>query len=234
LRNTEELSAKHLNLKLDRHPFKWVLDTFKGGFESSKEVSLNFSKYSYSPRKIEDERFCFCSPLESLNIDYLVQLLSSLEQDKDLAIHSVINVDDKVLHIPMIDFGMKNISDFSIPPIKKFIEYWDMDFAIFSSGRSYHAYGNRLLPEKDWIKFMGSLLLLNEPGGRKVIDTRWIGHRILAGYSALRLSCNALQYKSYPKTFSKNLYMLSNVIAREAIIHPSRTIYAERNKFKKF
>jgi hypothetical protein len=45
---------------------------------------------------------------------------------------------------------------------------------------------------------MGSLLLLNKPSGFKLIDERWVGHRIMAGYSALRWSCNTKQYKKMP------------------------------------
>ncbi|MFT7007642.1 MAG: hypothetical protein ACJAXJ_002171 [Colwellia sp.] len=213
--NHETLNNERLNLKLNRHPFKWVLDNFKNQFNELEKVSFNFSEYTYLPRTIKDERHCFTEPLENLNIDYLTSLLYRLNSNKDLAMHSIINIDSKKHHLPMIDFGMKNISDFSIPPIKKFIEYWNMDFAIFNSGRSFHAYGTRLLSEDEWIKFMGSLLLLNEPGGRKVIDTRWIGHRILAGYSALRLSCNSSQYKTYPKTYSKDLFMLSDIINKK-------------------
>jgi len=234
LRSHEEQNASYLNLKLDRHPYSWVLDTFKNIFETSNNVSVNFSDYSYVPRTIEDERHVFSENMRNLDIEHLTYLLKRLKQNRDLAIHSVINVNDKIFHIPMIDFSMKNINDFSAPPIKKLIEYWNMDFAIFSSGRSFHAYGNKLLSEKEWIRFMGSLLLLNEPSGRKIIDTRWIGHRILAGYSALRLSCNTTQYKAYPKTFTKDKYMLSELINREAIVHPSKTIYFERSKFKRF
>ena len=50
----------------------------------------------------------------------------------------------------------------------------------------------------EWIKFMGSLLLLNIPGKIKIVDSRWVGHRLLGGYASLRWSNNTRQYKRFP------------------------------------
>ena len=47
---------------------------------------------------------------------------------------------------------------------------------------------------------MGSLLLVNPPhSSNNIIDTRWIGHRIRSGFSALRWSNNSGTYKAVPK-----------------------------------
>ena len=98
----------------------------------------------------------------------------------------------------MIDFGGRHQDILLLKPLHDLQSYWSMEFAIFDSGRSFHAYGNRLLSTEEWIQFMGSLLLLNEPGKNKLIDTRWIGHRLMAGYSSLRWSCNTRWYKRFP------------------------------------
>ncbi len=182
-------------LKLDRHPIKWVMRSLGAALNN---CNLVFSNYVYIPQSYSDERFIFEVPFHHLNDDALYSFLTRLSPRQDLALHSTICVDGNVLHIPMIDFGGRNQKTLNLKSLHALQSHWSMEFAIYNSGRSFHAYGDRLLPEDEWIKFMGSLLLLNEPGASRILDTRWVGHRLLAGYSALRWSCNTRQYKRYP------------------------------------
>lgn len=186
---------------INRHPFQWVSDMLKYEINSNKissSIILSFSKYKYIPQSFSDQRVSFGLPLYQLNEMSLFNIISDLGEGEELAIHSIVSDIGREFHIPLIDFGNKDMSVIDSSPLKELSNHWGMTFQIYSSGRSYHAYGNRLLSTPDWIKFMGSLLLLNKPGVYKLIDDRWIGHRILAGYAALRWSNNSSHYKKIP------------------------------------
>ncbi|MFC0178554.1 primase 1D-like protein [Thorsellia kenyensis] len=183
-------------LKLSKHPYKWVKHLV------NKELGgcgvLEFSKYNYVPRTINDYRYEFKLNLPDFNEKSINYIISNLEPGLELAINSRVSNSNAILHIPMIDFGIKLNTSIPVDTLLKFVKYWNMNFILFSSGRSYHAYGDRLLEQNEWINFMGSLLLINIPGERKLIDDRWVGHRLLAGYSSLRWSNNTSHYKKYP------------------------------------
>ncbi|MGC1520222.1 MAG: hypothetical protein WA803_01670, partial [Steroidobacteraceae bacterium] len=72
-------------------------------------------------------------------------------------------------------------------------------FLYFDSGRSFHAYGLQLISPGEWREFMAKLLLLNLPEGEHLIDARWVGHRLVAGYGALRWSANSDFYLQVPR-----------------------------------
>jgi len=75
----------------------------------------------------------------------------------------------------------------------------------FNSGRSLHGYGLRLLTYVEWVSFMGTLLLLNLPNRNQIVDPRWVGHRLRAGYGALRWSFNTSHYLGFPRMVHKPL-----------------------------
>ncbi len=56
---------------------------------------------------------------------------------------------------------------------------------VLNSGRSFHYYGRHLLTPSEWRQFLGRCLLL-EP----LVDVRNLGHCLIDGESALRLSPN--------------------------------------------
>jgi hypothetical protein len=55
--------------------------------------------------------------------------------------------------------------------------------AVLESGRSYHLYGYEPVDELAWLRFMGRCILANP-----LTDTRYIGHRLIAGYAVLRIT----------------------------------------------
>lgn len=188
------------HMKINRHPILWVYDLLKSYYDwevLTSDTILSFSRYRYYPQSFKDEREVFELPLYNLDKSSLFDMLMDLDDTQELSLNSNIQTLNSKLHLPLIDFGGKD-SKLLESTFKEFCTLWDMNFQIYSSGRSYHAYGNKLLSESDWIKFMGSLLLINIPGSSKIIDDRWIGHRILAGYSSLRWSKNTSHYKKYP------------------------------------
>lgn len=185
-----------------RHPVFWVRHVLSNYIENgiiTNNSVLNLSRYRYSPQSFIDERNIFSVQLWYLTNSFVIDAINNLKSGEELAFHSQIFDFGKQYHFPLIDFGNvdRNIIDSSA--LREFSSYWKINFNIYNSGRSYHAYGDRLVGNDEWIKIMGSLLLLNKPSGFKLIDERWIGHRIMAGYSALRWSSNTTYYKRVPE-----------------------------------
>lgn len=77
----------------------------------------------------------------------------------------------------------------------------------YESGRSFHGYGTTLISNEEWIQLMGRLLLVNQPQQHPIVDSRWIGHRLIAGYSALRWTKNTDDYIQVPKLL-KNIHLI--------------------------
>jgi hypothetical protein len=181
---------------LASHPFR-LLHLLRQRY--GPEVYLEFSKYSYQARSLRDERQIFQVPAWNFHEQQLVDLLNSLPQGYELALHSKVYVSpNSFMHLPMIDCSTKKIE--SLTQIARFLPpdivesfYW------YNSGRSFHGYGMQLLDHAAWVDFMGRLLLVNTPGHQPVVDPRWIGHRLMAGYSALRWSWNSSQYLHPPR-----------------------------------
>lgn len=188
------MNASINKLKRNRHPINYI-----EGIVGGRNITLNFSEYSYHPQTLEDVRTTFPVNVSNLNFEWLENELLSLGSDQELALHSNVLYNGKKLHLPMIDFTIKRNETNALAVMKELASFWKMDFYIFFSGKSFHAYGSKLVSNKKWLEFMGSLLLLNIPGKtNNIIDTRWVGHRVLAGYSALRWSNNTSSYKQYP------------------------------------
>lgn len=186
----------HYQYKVSRHPIEFVRGLtplrLRGG------VKMHYSIYSYKPHTFIDNRKEYALDFTDLNEEWLNDVITSLLSDQELAIHSLVNIGSEIYHIPMIDLGGRSNEIENITLIKSLANFWNINFDIYASGHSYHAYGDRLLSSDEWVKFMGSLLLLNVPGKNKIIDTRWVGHRLIGGYSSLRWSNNTSQYKRYP------------------------------------
>ncbi|ELI0634365.1 MULTISPECIES: primase 1D-like protein [Vibrio harveyi group] len=183
-------------MKLSRHPVAWVAQVLAPWIDSNAQLEM--SRYQYVPQSFNDHRSTFLVPIAQVNESALLEMLMSLDSGSELAVHSKVFVNNECYHIPMIDFGSKGSTPSASEAIKELCRYWNMGFNLYESGRSFHGYGNRLLTNDQWLQFMGSLLLLNKPSGYKLIDERWVGHRIMAGYSALRWSKNTSHYKRFP------------------------------------
>ncbi|NEX60635.1 hypothetical protein G3574_06065 [Noviherbaspirillum sp. 17J57-3] len=97
----------------------------------------------------------------------------------------------------MIDFSPKALDTSEVMAWAK--AELGVEIKLFSSGRSLHGYGINPLTPEEWIRFMGLLLLANHPSKPTVVDTRWVGHRLLAGYAALRWSRNTSHYLQLPQ-----------------------------------
>ena len=123
----------------------------------------------------------------------------------ELALHSNVEVvGNESLHLVMVD--MSTTARAHLEKLRAFLgDNFYQQIAWYSSGRSFHGYGTELLPQQDWYKFMGLLLLANQPHLGATVDPRWIGHRLLAGYAALRWTKNTSHYLGVPSRLSAGL-----------------------------
>lgn len=182
---------------LESHPF---LVANKLVERHSGLLTFEFSRYRYVRHTLEDPRETFEVKGWELTEERVRRLFSSLGADEELAIHS--RVHHPVfgeMHIPMIDF----VSSRQRLDLSLLASYLGKDITdelfLFDSGRSVHAYSMRLISNVEWTPFMGTLLLLNLPKKSQIVDPRWVGHRLRAGYSALRWSFNSPNYLKWPK-----------------------------------
>lgn len=164
-------------------------------------LTFEFSEYVYRKQSVVDERYVFSVAASELDSSRIVEIVNALPEDRELAFHSRVSLNGQAFHIPMVDMhtaAKAQLQKLSAVVRKDIFEtfYW------FDSGRSFHGYGLRLLSNDEWVSFMGSLLLANLPGLTAIVDPRWVGHRLMAGYSALRWTKNTSQYLQLPKLVS--------------------------------
>lgn len=159
------------------------------------------SRYQYLPQSIEDRREFLTVKLGDLTPHWLDDQLGSLPEGWELAFHSVLRLGRRELHIPMVDFSVASIEPELVVDWSS--RYLGITLQLFDSGRSFHGYGNELISRSKWIKLMGLLLLSNIPNKPPLVDARWVGHRLLAGYSALRWSQHSSNYLRMPARITK-------------------------------
>jgi hypothetical protein len=179
---------------LEAHPILLVrkLERLYGG-----RLELSFSRYIYLKQAIADQREVFWINAPDVTNDWLISTLRTLQPGQELALNSTVQIDGRSYHLPMIDF-LGFSGDHYHTLCRIFHEDFVNDLLFFNSGRSFHAYGVEPLTFHAWVQFMGRLLLCNLPELAPVVDQRWIGHRLLGGYAALRWSKNTECYRQYP------------------------------------
>jgi hypothetical protein len=197
------------------HPYFFLERLF-----SKHDSVFHLSRYVYSPDSLFDAREHLSLKGSELTVTLLDDLISNLGPDQELAIHSnVIGDDGRTRHIPMIDFSTSRLSGEQIDRIRRFLPPRVFSSsAFFESGRSFHAYSTNLLSPSEWAEFLGRLLLVNPRDSEAIIDSRWIGHRLIAGYCSLRLSNNTRNYLAEPKYVSIG-----------ALLESTNDAYAGRN-----
>jgi len=87
-------------------------------------------------------------------------------------------------HLPLLDFQCPAAkSTYLAAVVDALRAIGQTEGAVLESGNSFHYYGFQLLPVDRWHWFVGKCLLLSP-----LSDTRYLGHRLIAGESALRIS----------------------------------------------
>ena len=195
-------------IELGRHPISIVYDlSERYGFD----LTISFSEYFYRPQTTFDEREVFTVAISDVSPAWVQERIARLRDGWELALNSLVtDKRGRSFHIPMMDFVGEEVPDVHRA---SFSEVLGRDIArdlqFFFSGRSFHAYAATLLKRGDWVRFMGKLLLLSEGHSTKV-DCRWVGHRLLGGYSALRWSANSRLHNQMPERLSPKSLLRSN------------------------
>lgn len=164
---------------------------------------VHLSFYIYRPQSLIDERSIHpVSRADFLNPSFIADFVASCPAERDVAFHSNVKCIDSIQrHFPMVD--MSTSARAHLEKLKPFLDsetYYG--FIWFDSGRSFHGYGSRLINHDEWVSHMGQLLLSNQKDLKPTVDPRWIGHRLIAGYSALRWSKNTSHYLKMPHILS--------------------------------
>jgi hypothetical protein len=180
------------------HPYWHV----RAVVEATPDVAaVPVSYYTYSPQTVADTRTHKLLSVEDFfSEEFMTEAMEQAPAGQEMAVHSDLRLSsDKQLHLVMVD--MSTSSKAHLEKLRSFLgDNLFQRITWFSSGRSFHGYGETLLEQEDWVKFMGLLLLANQPRLEPTVDPRWIGHRLLAGYSSLRWTCNTPYYISLPKS----------------------------------
>ena len=163
-------------------------------------IAIEFSRYVYREYGVTESRDTFHIIADTIQEEWLSNQLDSLESAQELALHSRVNHQGTTLHIPMIDF-VNAISFQEIHTrLRHISEMLGQNPWLYSSGRSLHGYYFLLIDETLWHRFLGDLLLCNSRGDfpSEIVDSRWVGHSLAHGFSALRLSQNTSRHRTLP------------------------------------
>lgn len=185
------------------HPYWHVRSVIE---RRSDVLAVPVSYYTYQPRTVEDSRTTWLIPTEDfLDPLHMFQLMEATPAGQELAVHSDVRLRNKEhAHLVMVD--MSTSAKAHIEKLRAFIgDNFFHKIAWYESGRSFHGYGETLLSEAEWVKFMGLLLLVNQPKLEPTVDPRWIGHRLLAGYASLRWTKNTQHYLGVPTSIDKTV-----------------------------
>ncbi len=184
------------------HPYWHVRDIVEG---EPNVQTVVLSYYVYRPQSLVDERTAIVlSRVQFLDQAQIDRVIQNCPSGQEVAIHSKVGwKNDEFRHLPMIDMATSARSH--LIKLKQFVDDGTFrGFEWFDSGRSFHAYGDRFISYFQWIETMGQLLLSNQKDLKPTVDPRWIGHRLIAGYAALRWTNNTRQYLRTPKHLDLN------------------------------
>lgn len=173
------------------HPIEFI-ESILAADRRIKEVQL--SVYRYHPQSLEDDR----NPTRRLPAVKLREtyqrMVEELKKGEDIAFHSMVRMDDDITerHFGLLDFQAATTELAVVQHASELLiqQYRPHKAALVDSGQSYHLYMGTLFSQTEWVAFMGRVLLLNLRNQPPTIDPRWIGHRLMAGYGALRWSAN--------------------------------------------
>ncbi len=112
------------------------------------------------------------------------ELVADVPTGRFVALRSGVVIEGtQVAHIPMLDFRWEP-TDANLSITAETVRALGLGGWIFDSGRSFHFYGDRLLPTSHALSaFLGKALLL-----MPIVDQRWIAHQLIEGGCALRIS----------------------------------------------
>lgn len=170
-------------------------------------LTLEFSRYVYVSYGVTLSREIFHIKGSDILHGWLEDQIEILSEGQELAFHSRVKIheDSNIFHIPMIDFVNTKSASKIISKISPLNEILDSNLVLYESGNSFHGYFFQLLKQAEWHEFLGRALLCNPPSrfNDDIVDSRWVGHSLVHGFSALRWSKKTEKYKIVPKLSRK-------------------------------
>ena len=161
--------------------------------------AFHLSYYEYVPQTLADSRTEIQVSASNFSDPEIIhEIIRSVPDGQELAFHSTVSLEDGGdMHIPLVD--MSTGSAAQLEKLRPFLgEALFRAFKWYRSGRSFHGYAATLVNAKEWAALMGTLLLANKKGLAPTVDSRWVGHRLIAGYSSLRWTRNTSHYIELP------------------------------------
>ena len=171
------------------HPIDFT-ESFLADHKNICEIQI--SSYRTHPQSLWDDRNCYSMSAKQLRRRY-ERLLQQVDENEEIAFDSIITMANGKAkkHIGLVDFNTSEKERAEQASWLLIQEYHVRRAALVFSGRSYHLYLGILLSHAEWVKFMGRILLLNLRDQTPVIDSRWVGHRLIGGYGSLRWSARS-------------------------------------------
>lgn len=177
---------------------------FYSNKKNKKKVKFEIGIYKYIESTIKDVRIV--KKLKATTFEESFRKsFDRLLESQEIAIQSRVTIGEDIYHMPLIDFANNvTLSSLKRSDLTNLLKDFKIsESLLFSSGRSFHLYGKGLLTHEEWLIFMGRLLLLANNKGESIVDYRWVGHRLIAGYGALRWTKNTRNYLEYPKLVAR-------------------------------
>jgi hypothetical protein len=167
------------------------------------DVIFSYSRYEVAPpglQAVAPRSEVLRVPACDVTPNWVADRFAELGPSEEMAWHSWVECRGVGFHIPMIDF-MGRPARPVLCQLGRVLEA-EMELrsslAVFDTGRSFHGYFPDLIPEAAWPKYLGELLILNAHHRPPVVDTRWVGHALVRGFTALRWSNNTDRYRAMP------------------------------------
>ncbi len=161
---------------------------------------LEFAVYTYIPQQVGLRELFQIAAIE-VTPEWFADQLAQLKTGQEIALQSRIETEngDK-FHIGMLDFALTSKKFDPRPILRRHLGPLADQIEFYRSGKSFHGYVIDKFRDEthDLTAFWARALLCEEHGPRDIVDTRWIGHRLEAGYGALRWSCHTKPYKQLP------------------------------------
>jgi len=121
---------------------------------------------------------------KEITLNQLNAIVEGLSQERALAVTSKVRLvyPRTISHIPMMDFNCVT-SSVNLEKVQEFLRKIGQEGVVLATGRSYHFYGIRPMTENKWYEFLGRCLLFSD-----FTDSRYVGHRLIDGFTDLRIS----------------------------------------------
>ena len=165
-----------------------------------EKSKLEFAFYEYRKEKQEDNRRIVTVTAEKAkDIFYSEIYPMSVRDNLEVALQSRVWKSEKTYcHLLMADL-VGHLPGTSKNRLEKlYYELGASDIFFFQSGKSFHSYGIGTIPVSEFPIVNGKYLTLRNEFGNRIVDDRWVGHRLIAGYWALRLTTIRKKYSRNP------------------------------------